>query len=131
MNLRLILLLLLVTLAFTSCLKNVQERLAGEWELRHREGGLLPSSEFMPGNGNSLKFTDTAYERIENGKVVETGTYTIINEETTISNVKVRYKIIFGNKTDSPVYLKQLGDKLTLFVGNVASDGTVTVYYKL
>ncbi|MCV9933937.1 hypothetical protein OIU80_16765 [Flavobacterium sp. LS1R47] len=123
---------LVVLLTIMSCeKKSVLEELNGSWELRHIEGIQVANVDpnFKPGNGNLLKFEGQKYERYYDGKKEESGTFTITPEDTTINNRKANYSITFNNNTEK-TYLSLLNNKLILFNGVIAADGTESTYEK-
>jgi hypothetical protein len=123
---------LVVLLTIMSCeKKSVLEELNGSWELRHIEGIQVANVDpnFKPGNGNLLKFEGQKYERYYDGKKEESGTFTITPENTTINNRKANYSITFNNDTEK-TYLSLLNNKLILFNGVIAADGTESTYEK-
>ncbi|MCD0476306.1 hypothetical protein LPB87_18095 [Flavobacterium sp. EDS] len=123
---------LVVLFTIVSCQKkSALEELNGSWELRHIEGIQVANADpnFKPGNGNLLKFEGQKYERYYEGKKEEDGTFTITPEDTTINNRKANYSIMF-NKDTEKTYLSLLKNKLILFNGVIAADGTESTYEK-
>ncbi|WP_158800317.1 hypothetical protein [Pedobacter sp. L105] len=124
-------LILFMFITVMSCKKKSAEtNLNGSWELRYLEGIQVPNVDpnFKAGNGNILKFSDHNFERYENGKLVQTGTFTFQPEKTTVNNTAVNYSIVFAN--DEKQYLYLSGNKLILFQGVIAADGTASTYVK-
>ena len=94
-TLRPLLVLFIALFTVSACKKEKEEsdelRLVGEWEIRSSVGGLSPSTQFPEGNGKILKFSETGYQRLENGQVIKSGTYEIIEEKFWAGN----YRIVF------------------------------------
>ncbi|MCV9928593.1 hypothetical protein OIU83_13070 [Flavobacterium sp. LS1R49] len=121
----------MLLLTIISCQKNsASDELNGTWELRHIEGiqvaGVDPN--FKAGNGNLFKFEGQNFEKYNDGKKVETGTFTITPEEMPINNRKANYSITFNNKEKT--YVSLIENKLILFNGMIAADGTESTYEK-
>lgn len=131
-TLRPFLVLFIALFTVSACKKEKEESdnlgLVGEWEIRSSVGGLSPSAEFPEGNGKILKFSETGYQRLENGKVIKSGTYQIIEEKFWAGN----YRIIFdGDLTGLTQYIEISKDKLTIYSGApIALDGLETVYVR-
>src|SRR5687768_15263299 len=79
-------LLLLVCITFFGCKKeelgsgnDTLETLTGTWELRHILGVQVANapSDFLPGNGLIITFEGSGYRKTSNGKVLDSGTYTL------------------------------------------------------
>ena len=129
-TLRPLLVLLIALFTVSACKKEKEEsddlRLVGEWEIRSSVGGLSPSTQFPEGNGRILKFSETGYQRLENGQVIKSGTYEIIEEKFWAGN----YRIVFdGDLTGLTQYIRISKDQLTIYSGApIALDGLETVY---
>lgn len=110
--------------------KSAESRLDGTWELRHVDGiqvtGVSP--DYGTGNGIIIKFRDHSYEGYKDGKVVESGTFTTQPEVVKINNSQSNYSITFNK---NKVYANISADKLILFHGEIAADGTQDTYIKL
>ncbi|MCC9070715.1 hypothetical protein LNQ49_03750 [Flavobacterium sp. F-65] len=121
-----------VLLTIVNCEKKpVSNELDGSWELRYIEGIQVADADpvFKPGNGNLLKFEGHKYERYSEGNKEEDGTFTISPEDTTINNRKANYSITF-NQDAEKTYLSLLKNKLIVFNGVIAADGTESTYEK-
>lgn len=125
----LFLLLLSAGILATSCKKNRDgSALQGSWELRTTVGGMLPDQTYPPGNGNRIKFTDTAYEMYEKGALTKAGKYSISPESKKINNDTADYKLVLDGTTT--YYLKVSGNKIVIFIGVIAADGVEMTYQK-
>lgn len=119
-------------LAIASCeKKSVSDELNGTWELRHIEGIQVARVDptFKPGNGNLLKFDGQNYERYYEGKKEENGIYTITPEDTAINNRRANYSFTFNDNKEK-IYVSLLNNKLIVFDGMIAADGTESTYEK-
>ena len=45
----------------------------GTWELKQAQNGMIPTTDYAPGNGNILKFSDSVYEKYTNGNLSKKG----------------------------------------------------------
>jgi hypothetical protein len=67
--------------ACSSCNKSGKSthvaEIIGTWELRSAQSGMVPGSNYTPGNGNRLVFTDTEYRLYTNNQLTKTGVYSI------------------------------------------------------
>ncbi|WP_276359666.1 hypothetical protein [Daejeonella sp. H1SJ63] len=109
-------------------------KLEGTWELRHIEGGFRPinsPSDYAPGNGILLKFEANTFQQSTGAQTDVSGTFTIVKEEVNLNGEKLLYKIDFQSEKNMPdAYFKISGDKLFLYVGEIAADGYVGIYEK-
>ncbi len=95
-HLILIFLVVLSITFFGSCKKNNSEptlSIIGEWELRMRSGGIVGgSTTFPPGNGNTLVFSNTSFEKYLNGQIASSGAYNLTKD--TFVNGELMDKLI-------------------------------------
>ncbi|WP_290797985.1 hypothetical protein [Flavihumibacter sp. UBA7668] len=67
--------------ACSSCNKSGKstqvDKIIGTWELRSAQSGMVPGSNYSPGNGNRLVFTETEYRLYSNNQLTKTGMYYI------------------------------------------------------
>ena len=105
MNMKKLFTLMLISVATLSLsCKKVKETtitpkdLLGSWELRFVQGGLSPSTTYSPGNGNTLRFTETNYEKLPKGRSSVTGTYELKLEK--FQTGKLMSRMIYDGKTD-------------------------------
>jgi len=105
--------------------------LNGTWELRYLVGIQVPDIDpnFKAGNGNVFKFSGQHYDRIIDGKTVLSGTYTISAHKTPVNNTESNYSLVFDNDTKLLINLSK--NKLVVFDGVIAADGTESTYEKL
>ncbi|MDO7743911.1 MAG: hypothetical protein MUP99_09060 [Pedobacter sp.] len=130
---------LIACLALTTivgCKKKSPEKeavttLNGTWELRYLAGIQVPDVDpnFKAGNGNVFKFDGQHYDRIIDGKTVSSGTYTISLHKTPVNNTESNYSLVFDNDTKLLINLSK--NKLVVFDGVIAADGTESTYEKL
>ncbi|OUL60662.1 hypothetical protein [Flavobacterium sp. AJR] len=124
---------IMLFLTVISCQKkSVSDELNGSWELRHIEGIQVARVDpnFKPGNGTLLKFEGQKYERYYEGKKEEDGIFAITPEDTVINNSKANYSFTFNNNKEK-IYVLLEGNKLVIFNGIIAADGTESTYEKL
>lgn len=105
--------------------------LNGTWELRHVAGiqvaGVDPN--FKPGNGNYFTFDGEKFEKFNDGKKSESGTFALTPEDNVaVNNSKANYSISF-NKGEKK-YANLSDKKLVIFDGEIAADGTESTFEK-
>lgn len=105
--------------------------LNGTWELRHVAGiqvaGVDPN--FKPGNGNYFTFKGETFEKFNDGKKMESGTFTITPEDNVaVNNSKANYSISFNKEEKKYALLSD--NKLIIFDGIIAADGTESTFEK-
>jgi hypothetical protein len=125
-------LLTMLFLTIISCQeKSVSDELNGTWELRHIEGIQVAQVDptFKAGNGNLLKFEGQNYERYYEGKKDENGTFTVTPEDTAINNRRANYSFTFNDNKEK-IYFSLIKNKLIVFNGIIAADGTESTYEK-
>ena len=132
-----LLVLLLTFSVFTACRKYnsggcttdpVVAELKGTWELRSVYGGMVPGGNYLPGNGNIVKFTDSTFEKHRNGQIVTQGIYSVSqgnNPQTNLMTKRINYPDGYVE------YFEISGRQLTLYSGMIALDGTISRYEKL
>lgn len=126
---------MLLLVSVISCKKQKGEISAasveGTWELRHVEGlqvaGMDPN--FKAGNGNLLIFKDNILQKFSDGKLVKSTAFTIKPEKVKVNNTTSEASITYDNKDKD--YLSVSGNKLILFVGQIAADGVEQTYEKI
>jgi hypothetical protein len=126
-------LVVLVTLLFGCAKEDIKpEKLEGQWELRHMLGVQVAGapSTFEKGNGSIIEFSGDRYKRINDGKVIDEGTYKIVEESAEIDGNKYENRIIFDDD-EWKVFIKISGRSLQLCYGTIASDGFTNTYEKL
>lgn len=105
--------------------------LNGTWELRHVAGiqvaGVDPN--FKPGNGNYFTFDGEKFEKFNDGKKADSGTFVLTPEENVpVNNSKANYSISFNKREKKYVNLSD--KKLIIFDGQIAADGTDSTFEK-
>jgi len=129
--------------SFVGCIKStadtaVENSIIGRWELQQRQVGMMPAVDYPAGNANSLTFKEATYEVIENGRVVKSGTYTIMHDASVESEVclvvpsgEFQNRIVYDNAPSRKVYLQITANKLQLLSGCFALDaGNYETYLK-
>jgi hypothetical protein len=137
-----------LTLALFSCRKEKEKEplaetdatFTGTWELAQSYGGMMPLTNYLPGNGNLLSFTDTEFTDRRAGQVVQQGIYRLANDTTINVNSCAR----MAAKDDkpntliletSPAGYKQhfeiKGNTLKIWSGCTALDGGASIYKKV
>ena len=117
------------------CFEPNSKTMEGLWELRKANSMLV--SDYPPGNGRTIRFTGNKYEKRENGQVVQSGEFTIVNDatasESTCMNIasgQFTNRIIYDNNTNGQkVFLQLTGDQLIFMSGCFALDGGVALTY--
>lgn len=123
---------MLILLTISSCdHKTGSAVLDGNWELRHIEGiqvaGVNP--DFKAGNGNIYKFDGQNFEKYTEGIKIDSGTFVLSAEkDVPVNNTTANYCIVFNKGTQQ--YLKRAGNKLVIFNGVIAADGTEFTFEK-
>lgn len=131
-NLTFVILLLAVVSAGCKKEKALPQSIVGSWELRNLYGVQVPGapSAFKAGNGDVIVFTDTEYQKINDGKVTTKGTYKIVNESAEIDGNSYSKALIYDNK-GTKWYFKISGNNLLISVGSIAYDGFTMTYENL
>lgn len=130
---------------FIACKKDNTENdakssvsIVGTWELRQTTAAMNPlATNYGPGNGNILKFTDQNYEAYKNGQLVRRGAYAIVPDTTVEINVCLIFpEGHFENRidlADTVIAIKQFiqisNDTLSIIAGCYAVDAGHTAKY--
>jgi hypothetical protein len=130
---------------FFACKKDNRENkvkshvsIVGTWELRQATAAMNPlATNYAPGNGNILKFTDQNYEAYKNGQLVRRGSYAIVPDTTVETNVCLIFPDgNFQNRidlADTAIVIKQFiqisNDTLSIIAGCYAIDAGHTAKY--
>lgn len=131
-NLTLSLLSLILLITIFGCKKKDSAEspvtLNGSWELRNVLGLQVQGADpnYTPGNGNIFVFSEGNFKKYANGKLVDSGSYTIQKEEVKINNNASNYSMLLNNKTK--LYLKIADRTLVIFDGVIAADGYEATY---
>lgn len=108
----------------------------GTWELRQASG--MITIDYPPGNGNKLKFSTAGYEAYENGQLVKSGSYTIAEDGSVVTNTCLDFpqgrfamRIIYDNMQTAPkIFFEREGSKLNFVSGCFALDGGRSSVYE-
>ena len=125
-------------ISFQSCKKyegkkdiDTRKALVGTWELRETSGGMIPgATNYPPGNGNVLKFTEDTYIISKNGQVVKSGKYLLVEDTTVEESVclimpKDEYtnRLVYdGDFSATKVFIEISGKRLKFVSGCYALD---------
>ncbi len=136
-------LFLFMVVVFTGCNKKGHgdycepnsKGIEGLWELRKTSSMLV--SDYPPGNGRTIKFTGNKFEKRENGQVIQSGEFAIINDatagESTCMNIaagQFTSRIIYDNNINGQkVFIELTGDQLVFMSGCFAVDAGVALTY--
>ncbi len=131
---------------FVSCKKeSPQEKnelsasIIGTWELRQTTAAMNPDeTNYLPGNGNVLKFTNASYENYTNGQLVKSGAYVIVKDKTVEKSVclvipsgQFMNRIIYdSNYNDNKIFIQFSNNKLTFISGCYAYDARHSSEYE-
>lgn len=131
----LVLLILPLLFVMSGCEKEerLENKLEGAWELRHLTG-FVPQERLgnrLPGNGDIYKFQGNNFERHFDGKIVDSGKFSV-NNEASNHNEKLEFILLLdGLKYKQSIPFKLVDGKLTLHFGSLASDGAIGTYSKI
>jgi len=117
------------------CFEPNSKSMEGLWELRKANSMLV--SDYPPGNGRTIRFTGNSYEKRENGQVIQSGEFSIVNDasasESTCMNIapgQFANRIIYDNNMNAQkVFVQLTGDQLIFMSGCFALDGGVALTY--
>jgi hypothetical protein len=124
---------------FAGCKKGtnaISSSIQGLWELRHASG--MFTTNYAPGNGNTIKFTDGRYETTTNGQPTKSGSYQVVQDlsvgaETclVIGSGQYTNRIIYDNDLISrKVFVEISNNKLSFLSGCFAYDAGSFVEYE-
>lgn len=105
--------------------------LAGTWELREDQRGMMPTRQHGPGSGNRYLFTEDAYEHIVDGALAKKGTYRVVADSTVQKEVGLQLpegqfaqRIVFDDDTAATkTFFHLSGDTLVFLSGFFPVDG--------
>lgn len=124
--------LCLIGSLFIACRKDtpMPNALIGEWELSASVDGMTgKTSKSSSGKGNVLKIFKESYERYEHWELVESGSYSIVQENSILYNKRLN-RIIFNEEFDSPrTFITIDNNQLTVWLD--AYDAPSVIYKKL
>ena len=112
--------------------------LAGTWELREAQNGMMPVAQHAPGNGNFFRFTATTFEHYDEGSLSRRGSYRVVPDTTASETVGLElprgqftHRIIFERDTTEKTFIDVRGDSMEMVSGFFPVDaGTMRVYVK-
>jgi len=133
-----------IIIFFESCTNDISKSdsnnssIINTWELRRMQGGMNPVKDYPPGNKTILKFSDSLYERYENGNLIKSGHYKLIRDtsvETEVGLVipsgQFSNRIIYDSDSASrKTFIEMSNYKLTFLSGFFPSDGGSDVSYE-
>ena len=142
---------ILITICFglfmiQSCKKptektEISNAIIGAWELRHTSAAMMPNGTSYPaGNGNILKFTDSTYEKLQNGQVIKSGSYlttpdTTVEESICLVVAKGTFtnRLIYDNNFSSTKVFIHIADNRLSFTSGcyVLDGGHMEVYERI
>jgi hypothetical protein len=128
-------------IVLSSCCKKgitTSNSIIGTWELRQAQTGMIPTIDYPRGNGNTLIFSGSGYEKYVNGNLVKSGTYTLVRDDSVEATVglvvtagQFTNRIIFDNDLVSSKTFIQVSNKnLTLLSGYFPLDGGSHLLYE-
>lgn len=127
---------LLISLA--GCKKNLSrddKSLIGTWELRQRQGGMMPSITYPAGNGNRLSFSTATYQKFEDNAFVSSGNYSVMSDNSVEQSVglivpqgQYQQRIDFQNAPKA--FFQVNGNELKLLSGYFPTDGGTSAVYE-
>jgi hypothetical protein len=79
--------------------------------------------------GNQFKFNQQNYERYVDGKLIESGTFTLKAVKVKINNNEANFSML--TNTNLQQYIKLSSNDLVIFTGVIAADGFESHYIKL
>lgn len=123
---------IICTLVSFSCKKEQKETstLIGSWELSADVNGFTGTkTSYDPGNGSIIKFTAKNYERFQDGKITESGTYNIEKFMSLITKKEEQEIVYDGRKEDIRSYFNVNGEELSISVD--AYDGPGVVFRRI
>jgi hypothetical protein len=124
----------IVTSILTGCKKEreLPQSLLGKWEVRHVSGSQVATkpSALKAGNGDIIEFSDSQFQRFQNGKVISKGTYILIKDSTKIDGIEYADALIYNNESLKH-YVNVSGNKLMISIGSIAFDGMTVTYERM
>jgi hypothetical protein len=128
-----------IILFYSGCKKDLagSVSVAGTWELRHAQNGMIPTIDYAPGNGNMLIFSESGYEKYETGNLVKSGHYKVVQDGSAeaelglvIPSGQFTNRIILDNDFTSPkIFFEVSNNNLTLLSGYFPLDGGSSLSY--
>lgn len=133
--------ILTTTIVLGGCKKDkttVNTQLKGSWELTEAQTGMVPSLLYPPGNGNTLFFSDSSYQKYTDNVLESSGRYSIVTDTTASQTVglvipagQYNRRIIFeGMNSNYKVFFQLSGNSLSLLTGYFPLDSGGYLVYK-
>jgi len=126
------LIIILLPLCITSCKKektSVSSSIIGTWELRTGYGGWSGITNYPPGNGRYLKFSESTFEIDTNRMIVNSGTYRLVRDKFYLTG-EMGYRIIYNHEDNSVrTFVNVSHDSLSLSMD--AYDGSGALYIRV
>ena len=114
--------------------KALPQSLIGKWEERHVSGGQAQVPNTSPntkaGNGYIIEFSETGFQRSQNGEITSQGTYKLMKDSVNIDGTIYNDALLFNNESLKR-YVKVSGNKLMISIGSIAFDGMTVTYQRL
>ena len=112
--------------------KIYSDSLEGAWELREVRGGMVAglSPYYSQGNGNIWRFSESTLHHYAEGKLVDSGTFTITRDTCPATQTEMD-AFILSNSYSHHIFFEISKDTLTLYNGIIAADGTIEKYVRI
>jgi hypothetical protein len=128
--------IILFTSLFSACAKKVTDSSSyiGKWELRFTQGGLAPSREYAPGNGNIVQFTKDSVFIYNNHQLGYSHTYLIRKDtsyyfgEPKLMDMLIQHD---ANVNFVSIFMERKLNMLYQYIGTPALDGGVSKFEKI
>lgn len=134
-----------ISLFWGSCKKDVSTKavisatsIAGTWELRQAQNGMIPTVTYTAGNGNTFKFSDSTYEKCTSGSLIAGGHYMLTRDTSVETEVgllipsgQFTNRIIFDSDfTSRKTFIDVSNNKLSFLSGYFPLDGGSNILYE-
>lgn len=111
------------------------DSIQGLWEIRRASG--MMTTNYPPGNGKTIRFTNNVYEISSNGLVTQSGQYEIVQDSAAASETclvipagQYTNRIVYDNNaTPRKEFIQISGKKLTFLSGCFAYDAGSSIEY--
>jgi hypothetical protein len=90
--------------------------------------GWIGNTNYPPGNGNYLKFTNSTFEIDTNRVFLNSGSYSIVREKFNLTG-EIKNRIIYNHDYSSRTFVDVFHDSLTFFGDN--NDGVGSLYVRI
>ena len=115
-------------------LKTTETSLPGIWELRELQGGFRPANAqiyYSAGNGNTWEFTDSTYKQSFEGKLANSGGYTLTQDTALATGRLMDAFVMDAGSYKHQIHFEFNQDTLLLYDGQIAADGTIGKYVRV